>query len=210
MQSMIGHISLNISFLIYVVLYLPQVLRNLRRKSTDGVSYVMHLILMVGYISDMLYGFGRHMPWQYCLVDVAGLSCLSLQHIQFGRYGGLTKPFLSGTVLVVSCFAFAMFALICRLPSTIYIQSGVIAWATGIFCTLPQIWKQYRFSAAWGVSMVFICFDILCSACDTISAWTLNWDYPSKIGSPIELILGCCLLAQVIYLRRAKKAPVFT
>lgn len=204
MQSLIGHVTLNISVLIYVVLYLPQVLRNLKRKSTDGVSYLMHLILMVGYLSDLLYGIGRHMQWQYILVSVTGLICLSLQHIQFGRYGGLTKSFLFGTVIVVSCLLFVVVALSYALPARVYIQAGVIAWITGIVYTLPQIWKNYRFSAAWGVSIVFVYLDILCSSCDTASAWTLGWDYPSKIGSPIELVLGCCLLAQVMYLRRAK------
>lgn len=202
MQSTIGHIALNISFLVYIVLYLPQVLRNLKRKSTEGVSYVMHLILMVGYIADMLYGFGRHMPLQYCLVDVAGLICLSMQHVQFARYGGVTPNFLLGSALVIGWFTFAVYAIFHHFPSSLYIHAGVIAWGTGVFCTLPQIWQHYRFSSAWGVSVVFVYFDLLCSACDSVSAWTLNWDYPSKIGSPLEFILGCVLLYQIVWYRR--------
>jgi hypothetical protein len=32
--------------------------------------------------------------------------------------------------------------------------------------------------------------------CDSISAWTLNWGFPSKIGSPIGLLFGIVLLWQ--------------
>lgn len=203
MQSTIGHIALNISFLIYVVLYLPQVLYNLKRRSTDGLSFLMHAILVVGYLTDLMYGFGRHMPWQYRLVDLIGLTCLTLQHIQFGLYSKPNKGYWLTTIALLGLFVGVLYSIWFPLSATIYIQAGTVAWATGVFYTLPQIWKNYRFSSALGVSVVFIYFDIISSLCDSISAWTLGWDFPSKLGSPIEVILGCFLLCQ-FYAYRSK------
>ena len=95
MQQLIGNIALNISFAIYLVLYLPQVIYNFRRRSTAGLSFLMHIILIIGYIADMMYGFGRHMQLQYRLVSIIGLVCLSVQHIQIGYYEKFSANFNS-------------------------------------------------------------------------------------------------------------------
>lgn len=199
MQTLIGTIALNVSFLIYLVLYLPQVIHNLRRGSTQGLSFMMHTILVAGYIADLMYGFGRDMQWQYRIVDIAGLVCLSIQHIQIGYYEKLNKRYIAVTLLLLGFFVYALYAMTHPLSASVYIHAGLIAWATGVVYTLPQIWQNHRFASVMGVSMLFVFFDILCSLCDTISAWCLNWDYPSKFGSPMECILGIFLLFQVCY-----------
>ncbi len=200
MQHAIGIISLNISFLIYLVLYLPQVVYNLRRKSTEGLSFLMHVILIISYSADLMYGFGRHMQWQYRLVSILGLVFLSFQHIQIAWYAKITLRYVVATLLLCSWLAYVLYAILGpTLPAQDYINAGYVSWAVGVFYTLPQIWKNYRFSSALGVSTLFIFLDIVSSCCDTISAWCLNWDLPSKIGSPIECVLGFVLLAQAYY-----------
>ncbi len=205
MQQLIGNIALNLSFLIYLVLYLPQVIYNLRRKSTDGLSFLMHFILIIGYTADMMYGFGRHMQWQYCLVAVIGLVCLGFQHVQVGCYQKITRQYVLATVILLAWLAYAVYAISSRaLPAGDYIDAGYVAWGTGVIYTLPQVWKNYRVASAVGVSTVFILFDILASSCDAVSAWCLNWDAPSKFGSPIECVFGLLLLAQAYYFNRTK------
>ncbi|PHQ80706.1 MAG: hypothetical protein COB66_04115 [Coxiella sp. (in: Bacteria)] len=210
MQQLIGNIALNISFLVYLVLYLPQVIHNLRRRSTEGLSFLMHIILVIGYTADMMYGFGRHMQWQYRVVSIVGLICLTVQHIQIGAYQKkLTANYVLATLLIVGWLGYALYAMLTpNLPARIYIDAGLVAWGTGVVYTLPQIWKNYRFASSMGVSILFIYFDIISSSCDTISAWCLNWDYPSKFGSPIECVLGLFLLIQVYfyYQKRVKLA----
>lgn len=211
MSTLIGHWALNISFAIYLVLYVPQVLFNRRRHSTRGLSFLMHALLVLAYLADLMYGFGRHMPLQYRLVDVIGLCCLCVQHIQFGYYEGLTRSYLAITSVLLLLAGFAIYSIWHALPAHVYVHAGVVAWAVGVFYTLPQIWHNHRFANAMGVSMVFIVFDILSSACDSIAAWTLHWDYPSRIGSPMELVLGMVLLAQALaYYRRVRSAGGFS
>lgn len=209
MQQLIGNITLNLSFLIYLVLYLPQVIYNMRRKSTDGLSFLMHTILIIGYIADMMYGFGRHMQLQYRLVSMIGLGCLGVQHIQIGYYAKITLNYVMATFLLLGWLAYALYAIIGPvLPAHDYINAGYVAWATGVVYTLPQVWKNYRFASAMGVSVLFVVFDILSSTCDTVSAWCLNWDIPSKFGSPIECVLGFVLLIQVYYFSRNKRSSL--
>jgi uncharacterized protein with PQ loop repeat len=207
MQNLIGNIALNISFIVYLVLYLPQVIHNLRRKSTNGLSFLMHALLVIGYIADMMYGFGRHMQLQYRLVSVIGLICLGFQHFQIGYYQKPTANYIIATVLLLGFLGYALYAIIGpALPAHEYINAGYIAWAVGVVYTLPQVWKNYRFSSALGVSLLFIIFDIISSSCDSISAWCLNWDLPSKIGSPIEVALGFVLLIQTLYFVKKDRA----
>lgn len=203
MQQLIGNIALNISFAIYLVLYLPQVIYNFRRRSTEGLSFMMHVILMIGYTADMMYGFGRHMQLQYCLVSLIGLACLVVQHIQIGFYSKFSVNYAAATVLLLAWFSYALYAIVGPvLPAHDYINAGYVAWGTGVLYTFPQIWKNYRFASTVGVSLVFVAFDIVSSSCDSISAWCLNWDLPSKLGSPIECALGFILLIQMYYFKR--------
>ena len=203
MQQLIGNIALNISFAIYLVLYLPQVIHNFRRRSTDGLSFLMHVILVIGYTADMMYGFGRHMQLQYCLVSIIGLVCLGVQHFQIGYYDKFSANYVAASLLLVAWLGYALYAIIGPvLPAHDYINAGYVAWATGVLYTFPQIWKNYRFASTMGVSLLFIVFDIISSSCDSVSAWCLHWDLPSKIGSPIECLLGFVLLIQVYYFKR--------
>ncbi len=199
MLKILGQISLNISFLIYVLLYLPQVLHNLRRHSVDGLSFLMHIFLVIAYIADVMYGFGRHMQWQYQMVSVVGLLCLVVQHVQFGCYQQISAFYLTVTAFLMVSLSFALYAIIlAQFPVSVYIAAGNVAWLTGVIYTMPQIWKNYRFGSAMGVSVGFIALDILSSSCDVVSSWCLNWDYPSKLGSPLEVMFGVFLLWQFL------------
>ena len=210
MTHLIGTTTLNISFATYILLYMPQVLLNLKRKSTDGLSFLMHSILVIGYIADMIYGFGRHMQWQYRAVTLVGLICLALQHFQIGYYQKITRRYIFVTLALVLWLALSIYAIQATLPTAIYIDAGLIAWATGVVYTLPQIWKNHRFASCLGVSLTFVWLDIMCSTCDTISAWSLGWDYPSKLGSPLELLFGIFLLIQLYYYKSKRDAPTLS
>ena len=82
----LGQISLNISFFLYIFLYLPQVLHNHKQTTLVGLSLSMHLLLYLSYSLDLLYGCNQNMPWQYCAVSTTGWLLLNLQHFQFIAY----------------------------------------------------------------------------------------------------------------------------
>src|SRR5579871_6068684 len=97
-------VTLQISFLIYLIMGLTQIHHNIRRKSTEGLSWIMHLILLSSSLCDMGYGIGTSMPWQYYSVSLLGTGMLSLQHYQFGFYrpGCAPRSYLPASVALIA------------------------------------------------------------------------------------------------------------
>lgn len=81
----LGTLSLNCSFIAYIVVYLPQILHNQRGKHLHSYSVGMHFTLYCGYFLDLLYGFSSQLPWQYKTVSCVGMILLMIQHLQITR-----------------------------------------------------------------------------------------------------------------------------
>lgn len=196
MQTL-GYVTLNIALVGYLLWFIPQLLHTARQRSVSGLSLGMHLLLFATYLSDFSYGFGLHMPWQYRLVTCAGLFSLSYQHYQFYRYGQDRTALPSATcaVIMMGLLSFA---------SVFYTELSVrhynyIGLLTGIFWisfAVPQIMKNYRLKSANSISRRFILLNIVVVLCDSVSAWTLHWNYPSKITFPLALLESLILLWQ--------------
>ena len=77
-----GSVSLNISFILYLIHYLPQLIHNQRDGQIKQLSLSFHYLLLLCYLADLNYGFGLNLPWQYRLVSAFGLACLLIQHYQ--------------------------------------------------------------------------------------------------------------------------------
>ncbi len=67
---------------------------------------------------------------------------------------------------------------------------------------VPQIFKNIKLKSTEALSVWFIALAVIAIICDIISAWTLNWDYPSKIGPPLQLIAKFMILYQMYYYRQ--------
>lgn len=203
MQS-IGHITLNLSLNVYLVWFVPQLFLNFKRKDTEGLSMLMHGILCIGYLCDLLYGFGRDMQWQYRLVTMIGLCSLAIQHYQFGRYGlhrvterytyvALSVIYIALLTYVISVLALGVYG------KAFYNHAGMLANACWFSYMLPQIVKNYRNKSTTGLSLGFVLLALSLNLCDNTSAWALGWDYPSKIGPAVTFFGNLLLLSQVIY-----------
>ena len=208
--QLLGNITLNTSLGIYLIWFAPQILLNFKRKDTEGLSMLMIGILCIGYISDLLYGFGRGMQWQYRLVTLIGLCGLAIQHYQFGRYG-LHRTTQKTTYLLLNVayllfLGYALFAIIGAYHSKgFYDLAGMLANACWFVYMLPQIIKNHHQGSTEGLSRIFVWLSIFLNLCDITSAWALGWDYPSKIGPAVTLLGNLCLLSQVIYYARRNK-----
>lgn len=207
----IGQITLNISLTIYLIWFVPQILLNFKRKQTSGLSLLMHGILYLGYLTDLLYGFGLGMQWQYRAVTIVGLLSLTIQHYQFYRYDlqqrsqNLTYKLLTGVYLLI--LAYAVLAISLHYHSkAFYDLAGMVANGCWLCYMFPQIITNYRQRSTQGLSSAFVILAIFLNLCDSASAWTLGWDYPSKIGPAVALVGNAILFFQVIIY--AKKTHV--
>ncbi len=201
---LIGEITLSISSAIYFVWFLPQIYLNFKRKSTEGFSLWMHGLLLLGYSADLLYGFGRHMQWQYRAVTIVGLLCLFVQHTQFYRYGLKTKYFtlnylfLSLLTMIVFTYAVLNFTVLHH-GKKYYDIAGFISdmcWASYVF---PQIIKNYRLKSTKGLSVAFVAISILLSFLDITSTFALHWDWPSVLSECVTLLKKSILVFQMVY-----------
>lgn len=209
-MNYLGHITLNLSMTIYLVWFVPQIILNFKRKDTEGLSMLMHGILCIGYLSDLMYGFGLSMQWQYRMVTTVGLFSLAIQHYQFGRYG-LHRTTEKYTYLVLNflfagLLAYAVYAIKLNPHSrSFYDLAGMLANVCWLSYMLPQIIKNYSNHSAIGLSPYFVGIAIFLNLCDSTSAWALGWDYPSKIGPAVALIGNLILLSQVFYYGKRNK-----
>lgn len=209
-MSSIGNISLNISFIIYFMWFIPQIVLNFKRKNTEGLSIFMHSILLLGYLCDLMYGFGCNMQWQYRMVTIVGLISLSIQHYQIGRYGlchpqeKLFYKILTTLypLLFIFCFSVIEFS---HFEKSIFDELGMCTNVCWIIYGIPQIIKNYNNQSTLGLSTLFVCFSIFLNVCDTTSAWTLGWEYPSKVGPLLAFMQNFILLSQVIYYAKSKR-----
>jgi len=205
--NLIGQISLDISTLAYLIWFVPQIILNFKRHSTQGLSLSMHGLLCVGYLCDLIYGFGLGMQWQYRLVTGIGLASLFIQNYQFGRYGLYKKLekiyfiFLNFLFFILIIFAFKIlvFSHAYFFHQAFYDHIGMVSNICWFTYMIPQIIKNYFSKSTFGLSPYFVLIALFLNLCDSTSAWALDWDYPSKIGAMTAFGKNLILIFQVIY-----------
>lgn len=210
MHHTIGEITLSFSTLVYFIWFVPQLWLNFKRRDTEGLSYWMHGLLFMGYCADLMYGFGEHMQWQYRAVTIVGLLSLCIEHIQIGRYGLHSRAekwnYVGISLLVLVMLCYALYSLIdVRHRMSFYNAMGMISNVCWFLWVLPQIIKNYVRKSTEGLSLAFVLISVLLSACDLVSAYSLNWSWPSLLGAPLTLIKKTVLLLQYYIYRKGSK-----
>ena len=207
----LGMITLNISFVIYLIWLVPQIILNFQRKSTSGLSLMMHHILLGGYLCDLLYGFGNALQWQYRTVTIIGLISLTIQHYQFWRYGFKNEIQKKQYKILTACFTIFLIYMFIGLKFNIissltYTSAGMLSQLCWLSYAAPQILKNYHSQSTTGLSAFFVIFAISLNICDAISAWSLNWPIPSKIGPLCALFLHILLFLQYYRYQQTRTA----
>ena len=198
----LGEITLSISTLVYFIWFVPQIVLNFKRKSTAGFSLWMHGLLLIGYTADLLYGFGRHMQWQYRMVTIVGLCFLFIEHLQIARYDCRTKAqkynFIALTAIVISLLIYAVLNFTWLHHGKRYYNiAGFISdlcWMTYI---IPQIVKNYRLKSTAGLSHWFVYLSIILSGLDITSTFALHWAWPSVLSESITVVKKAILIFQL-------------
>ena len=60
----IGHISINISFVIYCIYFLPQITYNQMKHQANHISHATQILMVSANVLDLIYGFGFGLQWQ--------------------------------------------------------------------------------------------------------------------------------------------------
>jgi hypothetical protein len=205
MIHIIGTISLNLSMVLYMIFYFPQLLHNKRAHQLNDLSLGLHALLFISTAADLYYGFGRIDQWQYRLVSVILFLCLLIQHVQlvvvYRHCWEKLRSLLilsAAVVIILLGLIYALYAL----PShhALYVAMGWVERVGYCLYALPQLMKGRQ--AAGSVSMMFVSMGIVTALLDTTSAWIFDWGSPSLYGGILVAFLQSVLLWQCLSITR--------
>ena len=197
-----GAFTLNVSFILYLLVYLPQIIHNRTKKNLENLSGGMHFSLFCGYLLDLFYGFSKYLPWQYKTVSIVGVFLLLIQHVQLIYHHKQKKQLYILTWNILILFAAIILSGIfftelhgkCS-PATTSIL-GYTARFFFLIYLIPQLVKNKRTQTAQAVSQHMIYLSLILCICDSVSAWCLDWGWPNKIAAPFTLTFLFVLLKQ--------------
>ena len=189
----IGNITLNISFVLYLIVYIPQIIHNQKATNIEHLSLGLHFLLYAGYFFDLFYGFSSHFPWQYITVSIVGLLLMKVQHLQltalFVRKRLFWYVIASVLLFIINGIALYYFFIF---KHRMFDTSNTFIVG---YC-FPQIIKNYVSKSAHAISINYVYLNLLLALLDTTSAWCLNWGWPNKLAAPISAVLMIVMLCQ--------------
>lgn len=209
----IGNLSLNIAFVIYLVIYLPQIKHNQKPEHLAELSLGLHFIIITSFILDLAYSLLKPLPWQYQTVSIVALILLSIQHLQLTLLAKaqsnkkLALLQITGALFLLSLGLFYLCFEALK-PAILTLTIGTISRLGFLLYMLPQIYQNMKLQSADALSTTFLNLSILLTTLDMISAWCLDWGLPNQIGSPITLMLTLTLRWQKAYFSKDIKTCV--
>ena len=158
----LGNITLNIAFVLYLIVYVPQIRHNKNKHHLAELSISLHMIIMTSFVLDLLYGLLKPLPWQYRAVSIVALGTLCIQQLQLMRLAQQR-----GQILLFSTLGmfYLSLILILILTSVFYFDALssssntilLIGWVSRIgFLSyiVPQIIKNYRMNSAKALKLI--------------------------------------------------------
>lgn len=198
----IGSITLNISFILYLVLFLPQTIHNQLKHTTREISLWTHSLMIIANSLDLIYAIGFNMPWQYITVSVVLLAFLTIQQFQILNDKSSNKIFLHSFFIFSFLLVAIYFALNNSFSEKNLLIFGSISNVIYNIYWLPQIWKNFKTKQAAGFSIIYLYLSIITCSCDIVSGLTLNWPIPTIIGSLFLFSLISIQIFQYLYYKK--------
>jgi len=198
----LGNLTLNLAFVLYLIVYVPQIRHNTNSTHLAQLSTSLHILLMTSFVLDLIYGFLKPLPWQYRAVSMVALSLLGVQQLQLMQ---LARK--RGHVVLFKNLSFFALSLVLILAGFFYFDTRfyssksifLIGWLSRIgflSYTVPQIIQNHRLNSAQALSTTFLSLSLFLSLLDLTSAWCLDWGWPNKLGTPFTISLTLILLWQ--------------
>ncbi|MBK2336141.1 PQ-loop repeat-containing protein [Francisella tularensis] len=194
-----GYITLNISLIIYFIIFLPQTIHNQFKHKTFEISLWTHSLMIIANSLDLIYAIGFNMQWQYILVDIILLSFLTIQQLQILNDRREKYMFIHTISIFLYLFLVIVVIYFTSLSNQILLWFGSISGVIYNLYWLPQIYKNYRQKQAEGFSIFYLGLSLFSIVCDINSAIFLGWPLISVIVSSCLSILVLTQIIQYFY-----------
>jgi uncharacterized protein with PQ loop repeat len=213
----LGNLFLNLSLILYLFLYLPQIIHNARLKKFNHMSLSMHLMILQAYACDLCYGLSHQLPWQYLTVSCIGLFFICIQH---GQWYWFKRQQLESKTLIFLCLGTIALSWpwLIRYQLNFDWQLQINGWVSRVFFMahfLPQILKnQQKSRSRAAINPLYLMFSIILSLLDLLAAYLLQWGWVNMLGGACSLSLKLILAKQirppVLSLKSFMKHPICT
>ena len=203
-----GHFFLNLSFILYLILYIPQLIHNSKNTTFSHMSRIMHYMLLQAYCCDFFYSISRGMPWQYLTVSCLGTFYLLIQHIQWAHFDIKTEGHLHKGMLTIGVIILTWPALLWMFFKDALWQNQLQIWLSKILFIihfLPQIIKNsFSRDHIHAISKNYLALSVILSLTDFGAAYCLRWDTANLTGSSLSLVFKLMLIVQMLNYSRFK------
>lgn len=199
----ISYISINVSFIIYCIYFLPQIIHNQLKCQLSHISNGTHILMVCANILDLIYGFGFKLQWQYRVVTILALAYLVFQQWQIYRNRSKKSSKFHLVILLIITAGIILVKLDI-LRSDQLEKIGFISMFCYSIYWIPQIIKNIQERKATAFSVIFLLLNVLALVCDEISALIFNWPLPSVISPLLMLSLLLIMVGQYYYYKRLR------
>ncbi len=191
--SIVGSVALDISLIIYLIRYLPQLIYNQKQAYIHQISLTTQLLMVLANGFDLLYGIGLGLPWQYQLVSFVTLGFLVVQQVQIQKaYQNVPKQHYLGWFVTI----LSIIGLFIPWPYMFLLTLGWISSGSYLIYWIPQIIQNSQQQQGRGFSPQFMGLSLMSVFCDVIAAWFLYWPLPSLVTPLVTLSLYLIMIAQ--------------
>jgi uncharacterized protein with PQ loop repeat len=199
-MHVIASFCLNLSFFLYLLYYLPQLMKNAHSTGLRDFSLGFHCLAITAATADLCYAFLLIHQWQYRVVSIVYFSYLLFQHGQLYRVCSTKSErylFHFSTVVIPLCLSCVEF--IHYYPAYAWLIAAGLGWVercASMLAKLPQLLKNRRLRSSRAISRLYLYLNLIVTLCDIVSAWYFHWGPSSRYGSPVALCFTLLLLYQ--------------
>ena len=199
----IGQITLNISFAIYLIQFIPQILHNIKDKvALSNISLLTQFGMLIVVLCNLVQAIGFNLNWQYLLIAMVYLIGITVQQLQISLHKKKMSKVINLIFVMLLCIA--ILAMDSNLILVFQI-AGIISLIVHFIYWLPQIYKNHNQGKFTGYSDLFIIFALLGVICDLFTSILLAWPLIVKINIFVMFVITCILVFQKLRYRTPKQ-----
>ncbi|MGD1997427.1 MAG: PQ-loop repeat-containing protein [Candidatus Dependentiae bacterium] len=183
-----------VAYVLYVFCFVPQVLTNIERKSTAGVSNATIFIYFYGYLIEVLYAYFLGLPLALRVMIPVGAGVAGTLVLQRFYYD--PDPWLRFRAAIIYATALMAVLLLAVLGVWYPWVTGHLAGWVGTIMwfiyQIPQAWKVYKTKSVEGFNFFFIIIAIVGAVIEIIAGILIPLP-PQAVFNGSRGLLFCCI-----------------
>lgn len=183
----------------YASSFIPQIITNYKRKSSDKISAIMLFCVLNAVGCAILYAYLLALPLAFKIIlplQAILILILILQKFHYDERPNNRAWHILGFNLI-GFFIAAFLSLFDRVTMGAFF--GWISFALSIFTQVPQIIKFYHKKSTEGFNILFILFVLIAALLELNAAFFIHLPPQTIFGAVKGILFALVILGQVYY-----------